>query len=55
MFYHFISGGQLPWAGIKDSDRKKRYAKVFFIKEDTDVSKLGPGHPREFDLYMRYL
>ena len=55
MFYHFISGGQLPWAGIKDSDRKKRYAKVSLIKEDTEVCKLGPGHPREFDLYMRYL
>ena len=54
MFYHFLSDGKLPWAGIKDDDRKKRYAKVFLIKEDTDVSKLGPGHPREFDLYMRY-
>jgi len=55
MFYNFVSGGQLPWAVIKESDRKKMYAKVFFIKENTDVSTLGPGHPPEFDLYMRYI
>ena len=53
MFYHFISGGSLPWAGIKDDDRQIRYHKVFTIKEQTDLSMVGRGHPREFEIYTR--
>ena len=53
MFFHFLSGGQLPWAGIKDGERRKRYQKVFIIKDKADLTMIGPGHPREFDLYMR--
>ena len=53
MFYHFLLDGQLPWAGIKDGERRKRYQKVFIIKDKADLTMIGPGHPREFDLYMR--
>ena len=54
MFYHFVSGGTLPWAGIKDENRAKRYDAVFQIKRNTDLALLGPGHPREFEIYTRY-
>ena len=53
MFFHFLSGGQLPWAGIKDGERKRRYQKVFIIKDKAELTLIGPGHPREFDQYMR--
>jgi hypothetical protein len=53
MFYHFISGGNLPWAGIKDPDRQMRYLKVFAIKDKTDLSMIAYGHPREFEIYTR--
>ena len=53
VFYHFISGGNLPWSGIKDEDRHVRYHKVFAVKDKTDLSKIAPGHPREFEIYTR--
>jgi hypothetical protein len=53
MFYHFISGGNLPWAGVKDSDRDMRYLKVFAIKEKMDMSMVAYGHPHEFEIYTR--
>ena len=54
MFYHFVSGGTLPWAGIKDENRAKRYDAVFKIKRNTNLALLGPGHPYEFEIYTRY-
>ena len=54
MFYHFVSGGTLPWAGIKDENRAKRYDAVFQIKRNTNLALLGPGHPHEFEIYTRY-
>ena len=54
MFYHFVSGGTLPWAGIKDENRAKRYDAVFQIKRNTNLASLGSGHPHEFEIYTRY-
>ena len=53
MFYHFISGGNLPWSGVKDSDRRMRYLKVFAIKDKIDMAYIAYGHPREFEIYTR--
>ena len=53
MFYYFLSGGMLPWQGVKSSNVKKRYQLIGKIKEETKLSVLGYGHPREFELYTK--
>ena len=53
MFYYFLSGGNLPWQGVKSSNVKKRYQLIGQIKEDTKLATLGYGHPREFETYTR--
>ena len=52
MFYHFVSGGTLPWAGIKDENRAKRYDAVFQIKRNTSINFLqilGKPHKEMID------
>ena len=54
MFFYFLTGGNLPWQGVKSSNIKQRYQLIGQIKEDTKISTLGYGHPREFETYTRY-
>ena len=54
MFYHFISGGNLPWVVAHDENNKSRYEQVLNLKETIDLSMTEYGQPREFDLYARY-
>ena len=53
LFYYFLSGGMLPWQGVKTSNVKKRYQLIGKIKEETKLSSLGYGHPREFEIYFK--
>ena len=55
MFFYFLSGGNLPWQGVKSSNVKKRYQLIGQIKEDTKLATLGYGHPREFETYTRLI
>lgn len=54
VFFYFLSGGRLPWQGIKCEDIRKRYQIIGNIKEETRVSDLGQKYPWEFSLYLRY-
>ena len=54
VFYYFLSGGCLPWQGIKVEDGRKRYVIIGRIKEQTDISELGQNFPWEFGVYLRY-
>ena len=54
MFYHFISGGNLPWAVARNENNKIRYGYVLNLKETIDLSMTEYGLPREIDLYARY-
>ena len=53
LLFYFLSGGNLPWQGVKSSNIKKRYQMIGQIKEDTKLSSLGYGHPPEFEIYTR--
>ena len=53
MHYYLLSDGNLPWQGVKGSSIKKRYQMIGQIKEETKLSTLGYGHPREFEIYTK--
>ena len=54
VFFYFLTGGKLPWQGVKCDDIRKRYQIIGQIKEDTRISELGNRFPWEFSLYLRY-
>ena len=54
VFFYFLTGGKLPWQGVKQEDAKKRYQIIANIKEETRISELGNRFPWEFSLYLRY-
>ena len=54
VFFYFLTGGKLPWQGIKCDDIRKRYHIIGHIKEETSVQNLGRNYPWEFTVYLRY-
>ena len=53
MFYYVLSGGNLPWQGVKCENVRKRYQMIGQIKAETKLGVLGSGHPWEFEVYTR--
>lgn len=51
----YIYKGSLPWQGIKNSNRSKRLKIVLKKKQETPVSELCKGMPREFEVLGRYI
>lgn len=54
VFFYFLSGGVLPWQGVKCEDIRKRYQIIGHIKEETSINELGLNYPWEFSVYLRY-
>ena len=54
VFYYFLSGGNLPWQGVKCEDIRRRYQIIGHIKEETSVAEMGRLYPWEFSIYLRY-
>lgn len=55
VFFYFLTGGNLPWQGIKSTDDgRKRYQIIGRIKEQTEITDLCNNHPWEFGVYLRY-
>lgn len=53
VFVYFLRG-RLPWQGIRDVSKQKRYDKIRKMKEKCRVKDLCAGLPSEFFLYLEY-
>lgn len=51
----YLYKGKLPWQGIKHADKKKRYAAIRKMKEQTTVETLCEGMPNEFLKFFYYI
>lgn len=47
--------GKLPWQGVKHAEKKKRYAAIKKMKEQTTVETLCEGMPNEFLKFFYYI
>ena len=45
--------GDLPWSGLKNSDKKERRKMVCAKKKSTSLNELCDGHPSQYKEYMR--
>ena len=54
VFLYFLTGGTLPWQGIRSDDGRKRYQVIGKIKEETDINTLCQNYPWEFCVYLKY-
>ena len=46
--------GKLPWQGVQDKSKQKRFLKIMQKKIDTPISELCRGFPYEFEKYLKY-
>ncbi|KAF0987987.1 hypothetical protein HZS_5847 [Henneguya salminicola] len=53
MAIYFLSGC-LPWQGLKATDLRERYMKIYDVKRTTTIEKLCQGYPEEFSTALRY-
>ena len=54
VFIYFLTGGSLPWQGVRSDDGRKRYQIIGKIKEETDIPELCQNYPWEFRVYLQY-
>lgn len=50
----YLLKGKLPWQGIKNKDKKKRYTKIGELKETLSEEELCKGLPKEFSVFLKY-
>jgi|Transcript_19500 serine/threonine protein kinase len=53
MFMYFLRGA-LPWSGLDAKTQEEKYKKICAKKEDTLLSDLCAGFPKEFQDYLAY-
>lgn len=53
MYVYFLTGGKLPWSGLKANDESDRLVKVGQKKEQIPIDALCKGLPDEFPSYLR--
>lgn len=46
---------KLPWQGIKNKDKNKRYELIGQKKDKTSVEDLCSGMPKEFTIFLKYV
>ena len=46
---------KLPWQGIKNKDKNKRYELIGEKKDKTSVEDLCSGMPKEFTIFLKYV
>lgn len=51
----YLAKGKLPWQGIKNKDKKKRYKLIEEMKKRETIESLCKGMPREFLIYFNYV
>lgn len=51
----YFMKGRLPWQGIHESDKKKKYALIGQKKQSTSIETLCSGLPKVFEFYFRYV
>lgn len=51
----YLLKGELPWQGIKETQKVKKYRKIYEIKQRTSVENLCRGIPCEFAIYLQYV
>ena len=49
-----LTGGKLPWQGVRCESIRKRYQIIGHIKGETKIATLSNGCPAEFAMYMQY-
>ena len=47
--------GNLPWQGLKVSNKNERYRKICEKKKNTLISDLCHGFPKELELFLEYI
>jgi serine/threonine protein kinase len=53
MFLYFLRGA-LPWSGLDAKTQEEKYRKICEKKEQTPISDLNTGFPKQFDQYLDY-
>ena len=51
----YLAKNHLPWQGLKEKDRIKRYKQIYMIKKNIEPEKLCLGLPNEFCEYIKYV
>ena len=51
----YMFKGKLPWQGIKNKDKKKRYSLIGDKKEKMSEEELCCGMPKEFLVFLKYV
>lgn len=51
----YLYKGSLPWMGIKNKDKKKRYQRICEKKENTGEEELCEKLPKEFMIFLKYV
>lgn len=51
MFLYFLRGA-LPWSGLDAKTQEEKYRKICEKKEQTPISELNTGFPKQFDQYL---
>jgi hypothetical protein len=49
----FLMKGSLPWQNIKIKDRKEKHKVLLKEKNNTDLTSLCSGLPKEFAIYLQ--
>jgi serine/threonine protein kinase len=53
MLLYFLRGS-LPWSGLDAKTKEEKYRKIRMKKEETALSDLCHGYPKEFQVYLQY-
>ena len=51
----YLYKGKLPWQGIKENDKTKRYRLIGEKKMNISCEELCKNMPKEFIVYMKYI
>jgi hypothetical protein len=50
-----INEGNLPWQGLKITDRTKKYSEICRLKKSIPSEELCKNLPNEFSIYIEYI
>ena len=50
----YLAKNYLPWLGLKESNKMKRFKQIYLIKKYIEPEKLCDGLPNEFIEYIKY-
>jgi len=53
MLFYFLRGS-LPWSGLDAKTQEEKYRMICQKKEETQISDLNTGFPKQFDEYLEY-